>query len=157
MGYGTASGYSSVFTELQLARGGDGQGSSTMGFNGVLYCGGGGGSGFVNPYDIGYPSKIQCQPKEQDIVVERGYNFYRYAGLGGAGGGGHGNSSALGGVRNKVATSGTDGLGGGGGGAEGDKDYRGRLIFPKGDARPAGLGGTGCIYIAWGNLMNDGT
>ena len=154
MGYGTASSHYFFFNELQLARGGDGQGSSTLGFNGVLYCGGGGGSGFVFP-NAGHPSKIYCQPKEQDTVVEQGYHFYRYAGLGGAGGGGHGKGSYLGGVRNEVATSGTDGLGGGGGGAEGDKDYRGRFIAPKGDARPAGLGGTGCIYIAWGSLMND--
>lgn len=157
MGYGTASQHPIYFDDLQLARGGDGQGSSTMGFNGVLYCGGGGGSGFVNPYDVGYPSKIYCQPKEQDTVVEQGYNFYRYAGLGGAGGGGHGAGSGfrLGGVYNKVATSGTDGLGGGGGGSEGGRNNKGYFIGPKEGVIPAGLGGTGCIYIAWGSLMND--
>lgn len=154
MGYGTASTHLIRFADLQLARGGDGQGSSTLGFNGVLYCGGGGGSGFSQA-DVGHPSKIYCQPKEQDTVVERGYHYYRYAGLGGAGGGGHGAGSKLGGVYNKVATSGTDGLGGGGGGAEGNKDNRGYPIGTPGHTEPAGLGGTGCIYIAWGSLMND--
>ena len=121
-----------------------------------MYCGGGGGSGFNFPGG-GYPSKIYCQPKEQDVVVENGYHFYRYAGLGGAGGGGHGKGSGLGGANNKVATSGTDGLGGGGGGSEGGRDNKGYLIGPKEGIEPAGLGGTGCIYIAWGSSMNDGS
>ena len=44
--------------------------------------------------------------------------------------------------------SGTDGLGNGGNGA----NARGH-----GDSRVGGRGGTGCIYIAWGSSMNDGS
>nr|DAR39196.1 MAG TPA: hypothetical protein [Caudoviricetes sp.] len=45
-------------------------------------------------------------------------------------------------------TSGTDGLGNGGNGA----NARGY-----GGSRGGGRGGTGCIYIAWGSSMNDGS
>ena len=45
-------------------------------------------------------------------------------------------------------TSGTDGLGNGGNGA----NARGY-----GGSRGGGRGGTGCIYIAWGSAMNDGS
>lgn len=45
-------------------------------------------------------------------------------------------------------TSGTDGLGNGGNGAN-TKSY--------GRSHGGGRGGTGCIYIAWGSLMNDGS
>ena len=155
MGYGTAYDGSEPFKDLQLSRGGDGQGSSTQGFNGVLYCGGGGGSGFSQA-TTGFSVKIYCQPKEQDTVVENGYHYYRYAGLGGAGGGGHGNRARIGGGYLKSATNGTDGLGGGGGGSEDDTDYRGRPIHGY-TPSTAGLGGTGCIYIAWGSSMNDGS
>ena len=155
MGYGTAYRDTEPFKDLQLSRGGDGQGSSTQGFNGVLYCGGGGGSG-VSQGTIGFSGKIYCQPKEQDTVVENGYHYYRYAGLGGAGGGGHGNRARVGGVYIQSATNGTDGLGGGGGGSEDDKDYRDRPIHGY-TPSTAGLGGTGCIYIAWGSSMNDGS
>lgn len=44
--------------------------------------------------------------------------------------------------------SGTDGLGNGGNGAN-TKSY--------GKSHGGGRGGTGCIYIAWGSLMNDGS
>ena len=47
----------------------------------------------------------------------------------------------------ETGARGTDGLGTGGNGAGGY--YRHSL--------PGGLGGTGCIYIAWGSAMNDGT
>lgn len=47
----------------------------------------------------------------------------------------------------ETGARGTDGLGTGGNGAGGY--YRHTL--------QGGLGGTGCIYIAWGNMMNDGT
>lgn len=91
------------------ARGGTGQHTSTLGFNGVLYSGGGGGGGAD----------------------------------GGAGGGGNGWKYD----RNQWfqnGDNGTDGLGGGGGGGK-DRGSKG------------GQGGTGCIYIAWGSLMNDGS
>lgn len=155
MGYGTAYNDLDPFKDLLLSRGGDGQGSSTQGFNGVLYCGGGGGSG-VAQATTGFPEKIYCQPKEQDTVVENGYHYYRYTCLGGAGGGGHGSRARVGGVYLKSATNGTDGLGGGGGGSEDDKDYRGTPIHGF-TPSTAGLGGTGCIYIAWGSSMNDGS
>lgn len=45
-------------------------------------------------------------------------------------------------------TSGTDGLGNGGNGAN-TKSY--------GRSHGGGRGGTGCIYIAWGSSMNDGS
>lgn len=98
----------------RLALGGVGQGTSTRGFNGVLYSGGGGGS---------------------------------YSGVGGAGGGGNG---AQGGLSNGV--NGIAGLGGGGGGAGGYYNPK----FPSSGSK-GGQGGTGCIYIAWGSLMNDGS
>lgn len=98
----------------RLALGGVGQGTSTRGFNGVLYSGGGGGS---------------------------------YSGVGGAGGGGNG---AQGGLSNGV--NGIAGLGGGGGGAGGYYSPK----FPSSGSK-GGQGGTGCIYIAWGSLMNDGS
>ena len=103
-GSNTARGYSASY-----ARGGTGQHTSTLGFNGVLYSGGGGGGGAD----------------------------------GGAGGGGNGWKYD----KNQWfqnGDSGTDGLGGGGGGG---RDRRSK----------GGQGGTGCIYIAWGSLMNDGS
>ena len=78
--------------------GGSGQGTSTQGFNGVLYSGGGGGA--------------------------RHNSYHNKGGIGGAGGGG--------------------------GGASGATTKFGVLSF-------GGQGGTGCIYIAWGSLMNDGS
>lgn len=47
-----------------------------------------------------------------------------------------------------AGTSGTDGLGNGGNGAN-TRGY--------GRSYSGGRGGTGCIYIAWGSLMNDGS
>nr|DAO04105.1 MAG TPA: hypothetical protein [Caudoviricetes sp.] len=77
-------------------RPGQGQHTSTTGFNGVLYCSGG-------------------------IAGNKG-------------------SSGMG-------TAGTNGLGNGGNGA--NNRYT--------DGYLGGDGGTGCIYIAWGSLMNDGS
>lgn len=77
-------------------RPGQGQHSSTTGFNGVLYCSGG-------------------------IAGNKG-------------------SSGVG-------TAGTNGLGNGGNGA--NNRYM--------DNHSGGEGGTGCIYIAWGSSMNDGS
>ena len=99
-----ASGYSASY-----ARGGTGQHTSTLGFNGVLYSGGGGGGGAD----------------------------------GGAGGGGNGWKYDRN-QRFQNGDNGTDGLGGGGGGG---RDRRSK----------GGQGGTGCIYIAWGSSMNDGS
>lgn len=77
-------------------RPGQGQHTSTTGFNGVLYCSGGSA--------------------------------------------GNKGSSGMG-------SAGTNGLGNGGNGA--NNSYR--------DNYAGGEGGTGCIYIAWGSLMNDGS
>lgn len=103
-GSNSASVYSASY-----ARGGTGQHTSTLGFNGVLYSGGGGGGGAD----------------------------------GGAGGGGNGWKYDRN-QRFQNGDNGTDGLGGGGGGGR-DRSSKG------------GQGGTGCIYIAWGSLMNDGS
>ena len=62
---------------------------------------------------------------------------------GGAGGGGNGWKYDKN-QRFQNGDNGTDGLGGGGGGGS-DRRSRG------------GQGGTGCIYIAWGASMNDGS
>ena len=103
--------------------GGIGQHSSTTGFNGVLYSGGGAGGG------IG------------------GDNYCQ----GGAGGGGserpRGNTGDF-----VDGLNGTDGLGGGGGGCNGRSTSR----WSNTEGEP-GKGGTGCIYIAWGSAMNDGS
>lgn len=102
--------------------GGAGQGTSTIGFNGVLYSGGGGGSRYLPAINSG--------------------------GLGGAGGGGNG----AGGNSGHNGSNGVDGLGGGGGGADGYYSSK----YPSTSSR-GGKGGTGCIYIAWGSSMNDGS
>ena len=110
--------------------GGTGQHTSTRGFNGVLYSGGGGGGGCGNGK---YP--------------ELG------AGLGGPGGGGN---PAIGSYNSDETAKGTDGLGGGGGGVNSNVrqyDIANRVS----GGYPGGRGGTGCIYIAWGSLMNDGS
>lgn len=79
-----------------------------------------------------------------------GFNGVLYCGGGGGGGadggaGGGGNGWKYDkNQRFQNGDSGTDGLGGGGGGGR-DRDSKG------------GQGGTGCIYIAWGSSMNDGS
>ena len=80
----------------------------------------------------------------------RGFNGVLYSGgggggaaSGGAGGGGDGFSQYPT-TRYDVGKNGVDGLGGGGGGGISN-------------ASRDSLGGTGCIYIAWGSLMNDGS
>ena len=79
-----------------------------------------------------------------------GFNGVLYCGGGGGGGadggpGGGGNGWKYDkNQRFQIGDSGTDGLGGGGGGGK-DRGSKG------------GQGGTGCIYIAWGSSMNDGS
>ena len=79
-----------------------------------------------------------------------GFNGVLYCGGGGGGGadggpGGGGNGWKYDkNQRFQNGDSGTDGLGGGGGGGK-DRGSKG------------GQGGTGCIYIAWGSSMNDGS
>ena len=120
-----------VDSEHGPSLGGVGQHSSTRGFNGVLYSGGGaGGVMRSHPANGGGGMAVDAR--------QLLYNKYR-------------------GPKYDVSRgNGVNGLGGGGGGIESDyrDDYYlggdGHLSLDNG-----GLGGTGCIYIAWGNLMND--
>ena len=50
-----------------------------------------------------------------------------------------------------AGAKGSDGLGNGGGGAGAGGKNTGRRMLD------GGAGGTGCIYIAWGSAMNDGS
>ena len=130
---------------IQTTSGGKGQGSSTRGFNGVLYSGGGGGYYYeVNSLSSRHQAPISSPfsaPDAMEPTFDGVYYSYPRAGQGGDGGGG------------KYNTNGTDGLGGGGGGMG---KGRGRYVKPH-DVEVAGEGGTGCIYIAWGSTMNDGS
>ena len=133
------------FPDLPLFTGGQGQGTSTLGFNGVLYSGGGGGSS-THTSDIGYVKKFKCYAREIEPIYRNGDYYYENFSKGGAGGGGNGWPSGS----SRTYSNGVDGLGGGGGGSfrsNGDK-YNPQI---------AGQGGTGCIYIAWGSSMNDGS
>ena len=141
---------------LPLVSGGKGQGTSTRGFNGVLYSGGGGGMTNGRAF-LGYPKKES--PSAPDIMeptLEDGYYFYRQSGRGGAGGGGTSEYYSS----QHLPIDGTNGLGGGGGGS---REYPHKAYY-YGRSTPipvgptvAGKGGTGCIYIAWGSAMNDGS
>lgn len=144
---------------LPLVSGGKGQGTSTRGFNGVLYSGGGGGAVSARAL-VGFPKKES--PSAPDIMeptLEDGYYFYRQAGRGGEGGGGNAEIWL---INHKLHLDGTNGLGGGGGGSrvypyEESRGWGGRrVVAPRGPS-VAGKGGTGCIYIAWGSAMNDGS
>ena len=133
---------------VQTTSGGKGQGSSTRGFNGVLYSGGGGGYYYTADSSYSPSTKFSSPisshfsaPDAMEPTFDGAYYSYTRAGQGGDGGGG------------KYDSNGTDGLGGGGGGAG---KGRGRYVKPY-DVEVAGKGGTGCIYIAWGSLMNDGS
>ena len=71
---------------------------------------------------------------------------------GGAGGGGSEHPRGRAGSDFTDGENGTDGLGGGGGGCHGRSTSR----WSNTEGNP-GRGGTGCIYIAWGSAMNDGS
>ena len=143
-GKGAVDGAAGIST-IQTTSGGKGQGSSTRGFNGVLYSGGGGGYYYeTNSLSSRHPAPISSPfsaPDAMEPTFDGVYYSYPRAGQGGDGGGG------------KYNTNGTDGLGGGGGGMG---KGRGRYVKPH-DVEVAGEGGTGCIYIAWGAAMNDGS
>ena len=129
--------------------------------------GGNGGSGGGGPYlnggGTGAPGGSNGSDGGQghgDISYARGGTGQHTSTLGfngvlycGGGGGGGADGGAGGGgngwkydknQRFQNGDSGTDGLGGGGGGG---KESRSN----------GGQGGTGCIYIAWGSSMNDGS
>ena len=141
---------------IPLVSGGKGQGTSTRGFNGVLYSGGGGGA--ISAWAaLGFSEKESpSAPDVMEPTLEDGHYFYRQAGRGGAGGGG--NSEYY--LPKPLPIDGTNGLGGGGGGSKEYPHkafYYGRRIPVPIGPSVAGKGGTGCIYIAWGSLMNDGS
>lgn len=126
--------------EMFFYSGGKGQKSSTRGFNGVLYSGGGGAGG---PYIFNRINKLSNpSPDVMEPIFDGTYYSYPMAAKGGEGGGGD---------SEHVSTNpnGIDGLGGGGGG--GSHHSRNGSYGPA----SCGKGGTGCIYIAWGSLMND--
>lgn len=114
-------------------KGGIGQHSSTIGFNGVQYSGGGCGGG----------SKKTTQEGGGGIAVDyhSAPRRYRTAPLK---------------PEEYAKACGVNGLGGGAGGYT-PINYGGDLNYDesKYGAFLPSPGGTGCIYIAWGNLMND--
>ena len=133
--------------DSNAGNGGSGGGGPHVGSAGTGSPGGSDGSDGVHGTQSSrtYPSPSYAPGGTGQHTSTRGFNGVLYCGggggggaSGGAGGGGKGaHGSSLG-------ERGTDGLGGGGGGTS----YRYSV---------GGTGGTGCIYIAWGSLMNDGT
>ena len=112
--------------------------------------GGNGGAGGRNGSDGGaggtYPYGWRKKPTEGHAGIgshqsTTGFNGVLYC-TGGSGGT----------IGNVVAgAKGSDGLGNGGGGAGAGGKNTGRRMLD------GGAGGTGCIYIAWGSAMNDGS
>lgn len=152
-GYGSVIGCD-YHDELKFVRGGTGQGTSTRGFNGVLYSGGGAGKTWASPGAVvrveKYAYAVEKSAEKVMIPNFDGSNYiYTKNGIGGEGGGGNGEGAVFG--SNNL--NGTDGLGGGGGGAS----YGFGRGIDYNSPSTGGKGGTGCIYIAWGSLMNDGS
>ena len=150
-GYGSVIGCGSP-EELGFVKGGRGQGASTRGFNGVLYSGGGAGKTWSSPGAVVIASKYAYAVKmsAEKVMMPNfdGSNYiYSKCGIGGEGGGGNGEGAVYG--SNNL--NGTDGLGGGGGGASYVFGREINYFSPS----IGGKGGTGCIYIAWGKMMND--
>ena len=114
--------------------GGQGQHTSTRGFNGVLYSGGGSGGGGGNntPREGGGGVSISYMDSPRKWNANTGPAYAKACGV--------------------------NGLGGGGGGCEhtGFGSYRNYQEASFGELLGA-PGGTGCIYIAWGSAMNDGS
>ena len=115
---------------------GIGQHTSTTGFNGVLYSGGGCGGGSkksVQEGGGGISVSMYSAPKSR---WNKPGNPEEYA-----------------------KACGVNGLGGGGGGYKMDSVGGGEYNFTNTSSGEflASPGGTGCIYIAWGSLMNDGS
>ena len=130
--------------DSNAGNGGSGGGGPFIGASGTGSPGGSDGSDGVHGTQRSriYPPSYAPGGTGQHTST-RGFNGVLYCGggggggaSGGAGGGGNGTLGHIGGER------GTDGLGGGGSGVLYRYAY-------------GGTGGTGCIYIAWGNLMND--
>lgn len=138
--------------DYQGGHGGSGGGGGGSKYTGYTRNGGSNGSDGQGSGGIGQHSSTT------------GFNGVLYSG-GGAGGGIGGNSYCQGGAggggseypRNRTGDfvdggNGVDGLGGGGGGCHGRSTHK----WSNTEGNP-GKGGTGCIYIAWGSAMNDGS
>ena len=114
--------------------GGIGQHTSTRGFNGVLYAGGGNGGGCREAHreEGGGGDSMRYMDAPRKWSASTGPEYAKACGV--------------------------NGLGGGGGGMEhtGSGSYRNYQQDSFGELLGA-PGGTGCIYIAWGSAMNDGT
>ena len=123
-----------VFTDFDWQNtGGQGQHTSTRGLNGVLYSGGGsGGGGSDTPREGGGGVSISYMASPRKWSTDTGPDYAKACGV--------------------------NGLGGGGGGMHhtGSGNYQNYQGGSSGEYLGA-PGGTGCIYIAWGNLMNDGS
>lgn len=119
--------------------GGSGGGGGNGGVGGTN--GGNGGNGADGSYGYGRASTYS-KPGTGAGVSTLGFNGVMYCS------GGNGGVQLRG---ESKGSRGTDGLGNGGSGADGKPRYgTTQHAAPK-------YGGTGCIYIAWGSLMNDGT
>ena len=113
--------------------GGHGQHTSTRGFNGVLYSGGGNGGGCRKAHqEGGGGASINYTQSPRKRYPNAGPEYTKACGV--------------------------NGLGGGGGGCDhsGSGNYRNYQELQTGELLGA-PGGTGCIYIAWGSAMNDGS
>ena len=116
---------------------GIGQHTSTTGFNGVLYSGGGSGGGSLKTVQEGgggLSVDSYSAPRSRRNTPSNPGEYAKACGVNGLGGGGGGyKMSSYGG---------------------GFIDYASETSYGAFLASP---GGTGCIYIAWGSSMNDGT
>ena len=123
-----------VFTAFDWQNtGGQGQHTSTRGFNGVLYSGGGsGGGGSDTPREGGGGVSISYMASPRKWSTDTGPDYAKACGV--------------------------NGLGGGGGGMHhtGSGNYRSYQQGSLGELLGA-PGGAGCIFIAWGSAMNDGS
>ena len=134
----------SAKTFFQWASGGNG-GSGGAAFGGSPGTNGNDGSGVMPNSNTGggrtsETVSIDLSPGVGQHTSTTGFNGVLYS------------SGGLSGVlaQANVGVNGADGLGNGGGGANHPRSkYEAGCI--------GGKGGTGCIYIAWGSLMNDGT
>ena len=128
----------------QWASGGNG-GSGGAAFGGAPGTNGNDGSGVMPNSNTGggrtsETVRIDLSPGVGQHTSTTGFNGVLYS------------SGGLSGVlaQANVGVNGADGLGNGGGGANHPQSkYEAGCI--------GGKGGTGCIYIAWGSLMNDGS
>ena len=125
-----------VVSPTQNNTAGIGQHTSTTGFNGVLYSGGGCGGGSLKTVQEGGGG----------ISVDSFFapRLYR-------------NTSPR--PEEYAKACGVNGLGGGGGGYKMSSTGGGDYNYDESSSGPyvASPGGAGCIYVAWGSLMNDGT